>query len=133
MLLTSGCGYASSGTWTDAPKNWQRAFRSTKPPDVVVVHSHYWRSSHWSLEFEYFFHIRANEALRQQLLTANEMVQLKHEESSEPVFFGKKPAWFLPKHLDSYEVWKYRIERNSSFRVFVDKENGDLFLTDNVI
>ncbi len=134
LVLAVGCGYVKSGTWTDSPKNWNRAFRSTKPPDVVVVHSYYWRSPHWSYEFEYFFHIKSNDALKHQLLTANELVQVytNNAEQYGPHCFNEKPAWFIPKPADTYEHWAYRTDSNSNFRVFIDKENGDLFLTDNI-
>ena len=59
-IVIAGCGYFMAGTWEDDPGNWGRAFESTKPPDVAVVHSKYWRSAHWTYEFEYFFEIAPN-------------------------------------------------------------------------
>jgi uncharacterized membrane protein YjjB (DUF3815 family) len=64
-VLVAGCGYVMAGTWVDGPGNWSRAFASTKPPDVSVVHSKYWRSPHWSFEFAYFFEIAPSPALTQ--------------------------------------------------------------------
>ena len=37
--LAAGCGYVRAGTWVDDPGNWSRAFQSTKPADVSVIHS----------------------------------------------------------------------------------------------
>lgn len=68
--LVSGCH--RSGVWQDDPANWRRAFGTGQPSDAVVVHSFYWRSPHWTFEFEYFFHIRANDRLRARLLEAND-------------------------------------------------------------
>ena len=42
-LVSASCGYARSGRWDDQPENWYRAFQTTKPADVVIVHSRYWR------------------------------------------------------------------------------------------
>jgi len=63
VCCTAGCGYFASGTWDDDSKNWTRAFDTSKPPDVVVVHSRYSRFPHWTYEFEYYFHIAPNAAL----------------------------------------------------------------------
>jgi hypothetical protein len=49
-LLASACGYFSSGIWEDDPKNWKRAWGYSKPEEVVMPHSWYWRSPHWTRE-----------------------------------------------------------------------------------
>ncbi|MBN1254757.1 MAG: hypothetical protein JXA50_05735 [Deltaproteobacteria bacterium] len=129
-LVISGCG--RSGTWTDDSKNWQRAFRSVKPDDVVVVHSKYWRSPHFTFEFQYFFHIKTNQKLHEQLFESNSLEQIQDTNAVSAAwqFFGDKPEWFLPKPPEKYEVWMYREEPKQNFKVFIDKDNKDLFLTD---
>lgn len=134
LLGALSCGYISSGTWEDDPKNWKRAFRSTKPPDVVVVHSKYYRSPHWSYEFQYFFHIRANTSLEQQLVRDNHLRKLSGDElATVKDYFGDSPAWFAPKPADQYDIWKFTDERNRNFRVFIDRKTRDLFLTDYLV
>ena len=128
ILLSSGCGYVMSGKWDDDPKNWDRAFRSTKPPEVTVVHSRYWRSPHWTYEFEYFFEIAPNDALKKQLFTAN-LRQLTGKDAVE-ARPGDAPPWFVPKSLASYEVWVSADDPTSHFKVFIDKTSGHMFLTD---
>jgi hypothetical protein len=132
VLLSTACGYAMSGTWNDDPENWHRAFRSTRPSDVVVVHSRYWRSPHWSYEFEYFFEIAPNAALKQQLFTANTLRQLTGKDAVEARarVFGDAPPWFAPKSLASYEVWVPADDPRSNFKVIIDKASGHIFLTD---
>jgi hypothetical protein len=44
--------------------------------------------------------------------------------------FDEPPRWFAPKAVDKYEVWVYQDHPESNFRVFIDKETGNLFLTD---
>ena len=132
LLYLTGCGYVSSGTWEDDPANWGRAFESVKPDDVVVVHSKYWRSPHWTYEFQYFFEIEPNDALRKQLFTENKLVQLAGKEAAKAKrdSFGEAPKWFVPDSVESYEVWMYADRKASNFRVFVEKATGKLFLTD---
>lgn len=131
LLCLDGCGYFSSRTWEDDPNNWGRALQSTKPDDVAVLHSKYWRSPHWSYEFEYFFEIEHNDKLKKQLFTQNKLVQLEGKDAREAKgnFLGESPKWFAPKTVDKYEVWVYE-DRTGNFRVFVDKETGNLLLTD---
>jgi hypothetical protein len=132
LLCLNGCGYLTSGTWENDPDNWGRAFHSTKPNDVKVLHSKYWRSPHWTYEFEYFFEIERNDKLKTQLFTQNKLIMLEGKMAIEAKnqFFGESPRWFAPKTVDKYEVWKYEYIAGSNFRVFVDKETGNLFLTD---
>lgn len=122
----------SSGTWDDDPKNWERAFHSDKPADAVVLHSHYWRSPHFTLECEYFFEIKAHEGLKTQLFTMNRLMKPEGAAVAETFrnAFGSRPPWFLPKSEDKYDVWIYRDEPRGHFRVFIDRETGNLFLTD---
>lgn len=72
-----------AGTWEDDPGNWSRAFQSTKPPEVAVVHSKYWRSAHWTSEFEYFFEIAPNPQLKAQLFGENNVRQATGDEASQ--------------------------------------------------
>ena len=68
LLLTAACGYFSSGTWEDDPKNWKRAWGSSKPDEVVMPHSWYWRSPHWSREEAYGFQFRWHNELFERRL-----------------------------------------------------------------
>ena len=64
-LLVSLCvGCHRSGTWNDNPKNWERAFGQKPPKDLKIVHSQYWRSPHFTLEFEYFFEFAPSDTFR---------------------------------------------------------------------
>lgn len=129
-VVLSGCH--SSGTWEDDPKNWDRAFRSNKPGDAIVLHSRYWRSPHFTLEFEYFFEIKAHEGLKKQLFMMNSLVRLEGTDAAKAFqnVFTDRPPWFLPKTEDKYDVWIYRDEPRGNFRVFIDKDTGNLLLTD---
>ena len=131
-LFIAGCGYLRSGNWEDDPGNWNRAFQSTKPADVVVVHSLYWRAPHWTFEAGYLFQIEPNEALRKQLFTKNRLSQVERSEirEEERPCFGKCPEWFVPEPIEVYEVWRYSDDPQSKFRIFIEKSTGRMFLGD---
>jgi len=49
-------------------------------------------------------------------------------EDRRRLFTGDSPAWLLPKDANRYEVWKEQ-DYGDSFRMFIDKDNGDFFVT----
>lgn len=130
LIPLGGCG--SSGTWDDAPENWTRAFRSKKPKDVNVIHSRYWRSPHWTYEFEYFFEIERNDKLNAQLFSQNRLKKIEGKEAEEAMsdFFGGKPKWFIPQEAAKHEIYVYEDEPQQRFRVFINKKSGTIYLTD---
>jgi hypothetical protein len=129
-LCLAGCHEA--GTWQDDAKNFQRIFRVSQPKDVTVVHSRFWRSPHWSYEFEYFVQIQRNENFKKRLFEHNKLKEPETEDERKRITdcFQEKPAWFIPKPLDQYEVWIYSDEPGSHFRVFIDRDTGDIFVSD---
>ena len=135
LVLAVGCGYVSSGRWDDEPENWKRAFGWTQPSHVVVVHSHYWRSPHWSYEAGYLFEIQPNDAFHTQLVREKGLRPVQSSEVLENArpCFGECPAWFVPKALESYEIWADTENRGSNFRMFIDKESRAVFFGDYLV
>jgi hypothetical protein len=135
ISTTAGCGYFMGGTWDDEPDNWGRAFQSTRPEDVIVVHSRYWRSPHWSYEFQYFFEIAPNTQLKAQLLTANNLRRIAGKKAAEvrENVFGCAPSWFAPKSVTDYEVWIFADEPERNFKVLIDKASGHMFISDYLV
>jgi hypothetical protein len=134
LLCFTGCH--ESGTWQDDPKNFDRVFRTSQPKDVVVVHSRFWRSPHWTYEFEYFIQIQPNDKFTKSLFDHNKFKGVRLTNSgtdSITHFVQDRPAWFLPKPISNYEVWAYADEPNSRCRLFIDKISKELFLSDNQI
>ena len=131
-VAVAACGYVRSGTWDDAPENWYRAFKTTKPDGIVVVHSRYWRAPHWTYEAGYVFEIQPHAALREQLFAGNRLRKLQDAETANATrpCFGECPSWFAPKPLKEYEIWVYADDPNSNFRVLIDTETGHIFLAD---
>lgn len=134
LVIANGCGYFMAGTWENDPKNWGRAFESRKPPDMIVLHSKYWRSPHWSYEFEYYFAIAPNARLKEQLFTENKLKQItgdKSKEIAKEKILYNVPAWFAPGDLTAYDVWVFAEEPDRNFIVLINKESGTLYLSDH--
>ena len=134
-LVAASCGYARSGRWDDQPENWYRAFQTTKPADVVIVHSRYWRAPHWTYEAGYLFEIQSNAAFREQLFSQNRLRKLRDDEirKAPRPCFGECPSWFAPKRLQQYDIWTYADDQHSNFRLLIDKETGTIFLGDHQV
>jgi hypothetical protein len=91
-----------AGTWEDDPKNWFRAFNEEQPPVVKVIHSKYWRSDHFTYEFDYYFEIEATPEWKEAFLKKHDLRQVsapmarsfRTNNHSDDI-----PGWFAPGHL----------------------------------
>ena len=122
-----------SGTWQNDAKNWKRVFGTDQPKDIKILNSWYWRSPHFTYEFEYFFALAPNEAFRKQALEPGKLLDFtpttKEEKDQVQQFFHDKPSWFLPNPIESYEIWQGKPPQEH-FRLFIDRQNGELYFTD---
>jgi len=126
FLLLTGCGYASSGKWEDDPQNWKREWGYSKPNGVVMTHSWYWRSPHWSREEAFFFQFQWHEELFDQLVKNNKLTRVELSSERKPDYCFEKPGWFVPKEPSAYEIWKTRTE--DDVILFRDVITKELFL-----
>jgi len=125
LLLPTACGYFSSGKWEDDPQNWKRAWAYSKPDDVIMPHSWYWRSPHWTREEAYFFQFRWHEELFNQFVANDNMSPVESREA-KPEYCFEKPRWFVPKETSAYEIWRNGASGQSW--LFRDANTNELFL-----
>ncbi len=124
LLVLPSCG----GTWIDDDGNFRRVFGVSKPQDVDVLHSYYWKSPHWTTEYSYFISLRASPKFVTGLTSAEPMTSVPPDARVLSSCGDKPPQWFLPKSLTDYEVWIPKAA--VGYRVFRDKADGTLFLCD---
>lgn len=122
----------SSGTWNDDSGNFKRVFGFTKPNDVQVIHSYYWKSPHWTTEYRYFVAMKAAQKFTSALTSAELMKSVPPSDVDVTGCGSERPSWFLPKSLTDYEMWVPKSAEPSHFtyRVFRDKADGTLFVCD---
>jgi hypothetical protein len=123
LWIVAGCG----GTWVDDERNFKRVFDFNKPQDVTVVHSYYWKSSHWSTEYRYFIALRAPLRFVERLTDAKLMTPKSPDEAMVSSC-GDRPQWFLTEPLTNYEAWIPKSD--DRYRVFRDKTDGIVFVCD---
>ena len=124
LLVLAGCG----GTWVDDEGNFARVFGFSRPQDVEVVHSVYWKSAHWSSEYYYFIALRASPKFLAGLTSAESVTPVASEKTAADACGEKPPEWFMPKSVNSYEAWVPKA--GTGYRVFRDRTDGTLFLCD---
>ncbi|PYU67967.1 MAG: hypothetical protein DMG49_17310 [Acidobacteria bacterium] len=124
VLVLNGCG----GTWVDDSHNFERVFGFNKPADVHVIHSYYWKSSHWSTEYRYLIALRPSSKFTSGLTSPELMTAAIPDATAIDACGDKRPQWFVPKPFMSYEMWVSR--RGAAYRVFRDKADGTLFVCD---
>lgn len=119
-----------AGTWEDDPQNWYRAFHENLPAEVKVVHSKYWRSNHFTYEFDYYFEVEATPEWRDAFLKKRGLTQVS---PSTAISFRTNthsddtPGWFAPDPVKLYDVW----DKAGYFgSVWINKTNQHIYFYD---
>jgi len=124
LLFPLACG----GAWVDDPRNFKRVFDFDQPPDVKVIHSYYWKSPHWTVEYRYYIALQGPRKFVDGLTDPSLMTSAVPDQKTIDSCGDSKPDWFLPKSLSSYQTWIPKAD--AGYRVFLDKEDGTLFVCD---
>jgi hypothetical protein len=124
LIPATSCG----GTWVDDGGNFKRVFGFGRPDDVRVVHSYYWKSPHFFAEYSYFIALQASQKFSSGLTAAQLMTPAPPDSALLESCGHKRPPWFLPKSLGSYDAWLPNAK--AGYRVFRDKSDGTLFVCD---
>jgi hypothetical protein len=127
FLLVTLLACHRSGTWVDDPRNFRRAWGQEPPADVEVVHSWYWRSSHFTREEIYYFQLQAPVSYAEAFASENGLVPVGAEAITPYSFDQQKPAWFAPKPAAAYRIWSDR-SRHPARYVLVDRQSGAIFI-----
>ena len=119
-----------AGTWDDDPKNWLRAFNEEQPAEVRVVHSKYWRSNHFTVEYIYYFEVETTPAWKNRFFAKQNLKQVSTETARSfrtNIHDDGTPNWFAPDPVGRYDVWDKAGYTGSAW---VDKTTGHIFFYD---
>ena len=117
-----------AGTWEDDPANWSRAFHCEQPANIIVVHSKYWRSTHWTDEYSFYFEVQASPEWRDEFLKNRKAHRIPEDIARgyrDQNQLDLTPAWFVPGPVKDYEVWDNRPGYLGS--IWINKANGHIF------
>ena len=115
-----GCG-SSAGTWEDDAQNWNRAFNSTQPKDVNIIHSKFWISSHWTYEYITYLKFRASKKWINSFIQTNNL-KVASGDFDLP---DQAPNWFDPK-IGQRAYIKNEFSQGSIY--FVDHKTGEVLI-----
>ena len=130
MGLLAGCGPLVSGTWSDDPKNWKRAFGESRPADgISIVHSWYMRTPHFTAEYAWFFQLELSDKMKKELVSNAEFSKLPplSLEDFRSRTYHDRPSWFSPQPLSAYDAYASKEERD--FLILVEREGNRCFMT----
>ena len=91
LLLNISCSNKEVDT-SDSQEAYRLWTGESPPKNVRVLHGKYWRSPHWSQEFEVFLHIRASMDWKSKFKDENNLQEI-HQSLELP---KNTPDWFRP-------------------------------------
>jgi len=128
MLALAACH--RSGTWSDDPRNIERAWGGPVPIDLHVRHSWYWRSPHFTREEAYYFEVARHAEVMRGFIASNRLEAVA-DAASVPVSdysCFSRPAWFAPKPMAAYNAWVTPASATPAL-ILEDRATGDFFIS----
>lgn len=125
ILFFASCG----GTYENDNSTWEKVFGEEKPNDVVLKNSFFWKSSHWTYEFEVFLEIEYNQKWLQKIVDEFQFELYEKSDAFSVCYVNDKQKWFIPKTEDNYICLISK--KHSEAKIFVDKKTNVIYFTFN--
>lgn len=124
LFITSiflyNCG---SGTFENDPESWNKIFGEDIPKEIEVLNSKFWKSTHWTFEFEFYCKLKADKKFIKEYFIDN--YNLKKKEVFSSLNMVEIPSWFSIENFDDYEVWT---GNNFNMKLYIHKNNNIIYL-----
>lgn len=121
FLLFNSCG----GTWENDNDTWEKTFGEEKPKEIELLNSYFWKSSHWTYEFEVFLEMKYNQKWLLKIINDYEMEAYLDFSLDEIGFVNEKPIWFTPKKEENYIIFKSK--KFEAVKIFIDKKTNVIY------
>lgn len=119
-LLFLSCG---SGTFENDPKTWGKVFNEDIPKEVEIINSKFWKSTHWSYEYELFMKFKSNNRFVKNYFIDN--FNLTKSQFSVSLNMSEVPNWFPIKDLNNYDIW---INKTNYMKLYIDKKSNLFYI-----
>ena len=118
----------SSGTFENDPNTWAKVFNQKKPGNVEILNSRFWKSAHWSYEYEVFIEFKASKEFIDDYFIKYDSLISPDEDNYHLLddFFFDKPKWFQPKEYKDYQIWISNDKWNDT-KLFINKNSGVVY------
>ncbi len=120
LAIITSCG---SGTFENDSKTWSKVFNEDKPKNVEIINSRFWKSTHWTYEFEVFLEFKADKKIiNKYFIKYDSLINPKKEDYHKlDNYFFDKPKWFQTKEYNDYEIWIAN-DKWKDTKLFIDKK-----------
>ena len=125
MLLFTSCG----GTWENDDSCWEKTFGEEKPEDIELINSYFWKSAHWTYEFEVYMEMKYNQKWLIKMLDEYEMEATTAFSLHQIGYSETKPSWFAPKKEEDYVLLES--QKLSEAKILIDKKTSMMYFTFN--
>ena len=119
-FLFLACG---SGTFEDDPKTWNKVFGEDIPKEINVIKSKFWKSTHWTYEYELFVKFECNSQFLDEYFIKR--YNLSKREVFATLYFEDSPKWFIDNDREDYNVWVGKI---NSMTMYIHKKSNLVYL-----
>ena len=120
FLLLYGCG---SGTFENDPETWNKVFGEDQPSEIEVLNSKFWKSGHWTYEFELHMAIKApQQFIDTYFIERYNLIEVKNVNlgNGNP----NAPDWYLPER-ENITKFKHRLKQ---IYLYQDKNSNITYL-----
>ncbi len=101
---------------------------SASPTALKYSIACYWKSPHWTVEYNYFIALQPSQNFMVGLTAPQIVTAAASDERLLDSCGDKRPPWFAPKPISNYEAWLSKA--GGGYRILRDKDDGTLFLCD---
>lgn len=118
FLLLCSCG---SGTFENDPESWHKVFGEDTPENIEVLQSRFWKSAHWTYEFEFYCKLKADKTVLKDYFIDH--YSMKKRDNRTTFHSSNKPNWFV-KDLEGFEIW----EKQFKMTLFINEQTEEVYL-----
>lgn len=122
ILLTTflflSCG---SGTFENDPKSWNKVFGENIPEEIEIINSRFWKSMHWTYEFEFFCKLKSDQKFLNQYFI--EHYNMKERKEKMVFHSDNKPKWFIFNE-ENFKVW----EKEFQMTLYFNEKSNEAYL-----
>jgi hypothetical protein len=116
FLIAITCFNCGSGTFENDPDTWYKAFGENPPEQVEIINSRFWKSAHWSYEFELYVEFKATN----DFINSYFLKRFDFKETTKPKldlgFKDEKPNWFVSNKFEQYSIYESTTNNMVLFR-----------------
>ncbi|WP_460218005.1 hypothetical protein [Psychroserpens sp. MEBiC05023] len=114
VAMTSlSCG---SGTFENDPDTWNKVFGEDPPKEIKIIDSRFWKSAHWSYEFELHVKFETSESFLNSYFIEHYKFEITKDPKLDLNFDDEKPEWFVPKSNENYDIYESSINNMVLFK-----------------